>query len=233
MIGVLSDAHGNRPAFELSVIILRRYGAKRFIYLGDAVGYIPTPDVILAIHDLGEEIICIRGNHEGILLRGVFDPFREAVYQHAKTKSKMNAASIDFIKRWPSQLTVEFEAGNAMFVHGSPQDPSCGYVYEDTDLSAFEAKETFVFMGHTHRPFIRNESGTTYVNVGSCGLPRDHGTLGSVGLFDEQTGMVRILRFDIRRQIEQTLASINGLHPSVLAMHLRQPQSYEGELIED
>lgn len=233
MIGVLSDAHGNRPAFDLSIDVLRRYGANSFIFLGDAVGYIPPPNVISAIQDLGEEIICIRGNHEDILIKGLFDPSCEPIYQHAKTKREMNTASIDFIEQWPSQLIIEFEAGKVMFVHGSPQDPTYGYVYPDTDISAIEVKETFVFMGHTHRPFMRNESGTTYVNVGSCGLPRDRGALGSAGLFDEHTGVVQILRFDIRKQIEQALASVNAVHPSVLAMYQRQPQSQNKELNED
>jgi len=45
MIGILSDAHGNRPAFDLAISVLQGYGAKIFYFLGDAVGYLPTTDV--------------------------------------------------------------------------------------------------------------------------------------------------------------------------------------------
>lgn len=231
MIGILSDAHGNRPAFDLSIKLLRRHGAERFIFLGDAVGYIPMPDVISSIRDLGEEIICVRGNHEDTLLGGVFDPTRDAVYQHAIIKSQMTVENIDFIIGWPTQLNIKFEAGKVMLIHGSPKDHLRGYLYPDTDLSIFKVEETFVFMGHTHRPFIRNESRTTYVNVGSCGLPRDNGVLGSVVLFDELTGAVRILRFDIRKQIDQVSEMVGcPFHPSVRAIFQRQEQLYEGEL---
>lgn len=230
MIGILSDAHGNRPAFDLCIELLRHYGAEMFIFLGDAVGYIPIPDVISAIRELDKEIICVRGNHEDTLLTGVFNPAKEAVYQHAITKSKMTADCIDFIKAWPSQLKIEFKAGASILIHGSPEDHLHGYIYPNTDLSKFEVEQKFVFMGHTHRPFIKNGPDTTYVNVGSCGLPRDIGILGSAALFNEQTGAVRILRFDIRKQIELATAGW-PVHESVLALCQRQAPSYEGELV--
>lgn len=232
MIGVLSDAHGNRPAFDLSINILRRYGAVRFIFLGDAIGYLPTPVVVSAIQELGASISCIRGNHEDILLKEAFDPYREAAYQHKATKGKMNANSLEFVIAWPTQLSLEFMAGNALFVHGSPQDPTYGYVYPDTDLGAFPVKEPFVFMGNTHRPFIRLHKGTTFINVGSCGMPRDHGALASIVLFNDQTGHIRILRFDIRREIQEALGAIEQVHPSVHNLFYRRTQEFEGEIVD-
>lgn len=233
MIGVLSDAHGNRPAFDLAINILRRYEAERFIFLGDAVGYIPTPAVVSAIQELGAAISCIRGNHEDILIKEAFDPSREAVYQHETTKRKMNINSLDFVIAWPTQLSLEFEAGNALFVHGSPQKPTYGYVYPDTDLGAFPVKEQFVFMGNTHRPFIRQHERTTFINVGSCSMPRDHGALGSAALFDEQTGHIRILRFDIQQEIQKALEAIGQVHPSVNNLFNRRTQEVEGEIVDN
>lgn len=233
MIGVLSDAHGNRSAFDLSIGILRRYGAEKFIFLGDAIGYLPTLGVISAIQELGAAISCIRGNHEDILIKETFDPYREAVYQHKTTKGKMNVDTLDFVITWPKQLSLEFKVGNALFVHGSSQDPTYGYVYPDTDLDAFPVKEPFVFMGNTHRPFIRRHKGTTFINVGSCGMPRDHGALGSVVLFNDQTGQIRILRFGIHREIQETLETLGQVHPSVNNLFNRRTQEFEGEIVDN
>lgn len=233
MIGILSDAHGNRPAFDLSIDILRRYGAARFIFLGDAVGYIPTSEVVSAIEELGVAISCVRGNHEDILVKGAFDPFRDEVYQHKIIKEKMNFNSLDFVMTWPTQLSLEFKAGTALFVHGSPQNPTSGYVYQDTDLDSFPAKEPFVFMGNTHRPFVRRHKGTTFINVGSCGMPRDHGALGSMVLFNDQTGHLRILRFDIQRKIQEALETMGQVHQSVNNLFNRITAEFEGELVDN
>jgi len=232
MIGILSDAHGNFPAFDKAINILRREGATRFVFLGDAIGYLPTPLVLVAIQRLGKDIDCICGNHEDIFLKGIVDSERDLIYQHHGTRHQINQVQLEFIKSWPVRSTKTFDIGSALFVHGSPLKPIYGYVYPNTDLADFEVEERFVFMGHTHRPFMRQHLGTTFVNVGSCGLPRDYGTLGSVALFDELTGNVRILRFDITQETQMALASIGAVHSSIYSLLARKTEEIIGELIE-
>jgi predicted phosphodiesterase len=197
------------------------------------VGYIPTPDVVNAIFDMGAEIICVRGNHEEMLIRNYFDPALEPVYQLARIRRKMDEERIDFIKGWPVRLSCEFRSGKILFVHGSPLDPLFGYLYPNTDLSLLTVNETFIFMGHTHIPFIRRHKETTYINVGSCGLPRDHGGVGSVALFDEKTGQVNILRFDILEETQRVFQNETPIHPSVHSLLLRKADTLEGEIIGD
>lgn len=231
MIGILSDAHGNQPAFARAVSILRDCGADRFLFLGDALGYLASTAVLASIRELGNSIRCIRGNHEDMLLHGVVDQKRDEVYRHSTIRSMMSSADWDMIAAWPPSLRVDTEAGAALFVHGSPSDNTNGYVYPDSDLDAFAVAEHFVFMGHTHRPFVRTLGHTIFVNVGSCGLPRDHGALGSAGLLDDRTGKVRLVRFPITDETRQALEAASGAHESVLALASRRPQTYEGELI--
>jgi predicted phosphodiesterase len=231
MIGILSDAHGNQPAFELAINQLKSFGANRFIFLGDALGYLPTPAVLDSINNLGNDIQCIRGNHENMMLKCDDNSENEPIYQHAATKRLMNKGHIATIQNWATELFMNFPSGNSIFLHGSPLNPIYGYVYPDTDLAQFHVEEKFVFLGHTHHPFIKKISGTTFVNTGSCGLPRDHGTLGSAVLFDEYTGAVRLIRFNIRKSIEQALAMVESVNSSVLKLFRRKSKNYEGELI--
>ncbi len=191
----------------------------------------PTPEVVLAIEELGGAISCIRGNHEDIFTREAFESSREEIYQHKRTKRQMNVKSLEFIMTWPAKLLMEFATGNALFVHGSPEDPTYGYVYPDTDLEAFTVAEPFVFMGHTHRPFIRRHKGSTYVNVGSCSMPRDQGALASVVLFNDQTGQISILRFNIQRETQEALGAIEQVHPSVINLFNRRMDRFEGETV--
>ena len=79
VIGILSDAHGNRPAFDRAIEVLTREGARGFVFLGDAVGYIPTRAVVTSIRALGGAITCVRGNHDETMLSRASDKSRIAV----------------------------------------------------------------------------------------------------------------------------------------------------------
>ncbi len=230
--GIVSDAHGNLECFELALRHLKQLGARQFLFLGDAVGYLPGATVVRAI--LAGHIETIRGNHEDMLFDGAVEPRRDAIYRLAATRLAMTEAELATIASWPSHRGWQADCGPVLAVHGSPADPTNGYVYPDGDLSTFDVAEgTTVFMGHTHRPFIRSSRGVRYVNVGSCGLPRDAGGLGCAALFDDETGSVRLIRFDIRETTYAALARVGPVHESVLAIFSRPvPIGLVGELHE-
>ncbi len=231
MIGILSDAHGNGPAFSLAIDILRKCGADRFVFLGDAVGYIPSGSVVESIQELGNSIECIRGNHEEIMLGGNFDSAREPIYQHEKTLASLTESQLALVDKWPAQLVREFAAGSALFVHGSPLDPTCDYVYPDTDLSMFDVSHDFVFMGHSHYPFVRRQGRTCYVNVGSCGMPRDDGRFGAAATFEPESGKICLIRFDIREATKEAFESPQSIHGSVKAVYERRSDVPFGEMV--
>jgi len=232
-IGLLSDAHGNLEAFEKGLQVLGRLGAAQTYFLGDAVGYLPGAEVASRIVELG--LPAVLGNHEAMLLDPAGGGGREAVYQLARTAAAMPAAVRQAIARWPQGRELQLACGRVVLVHGSPADPLWGYVYPDSDLAALAADPAlagaFVFMGNTHRPFVRRFGGAVFVNVGSCGLPRDVGRLGSCALLDDQTGEVRIVRFDIRRETAAALRRCGPVHARVHETLRRQETEVVGELV--
>lgn len=221
ILGLLSDAHGNREAFEQGVSVLRTEGAQVIYFLGDAVGYLPGDGVVEAIRE--GRVVAIRGNHDAMLLSGELDPEREAIFRLGETASLMSAVNRTFIEAWPDHLDLESESGGLLLVHGSPRQPLDGYVYPDTDLRPFgDVGKRAVFMGQTHRPFVRDSGDTVFVNVGSCGLPRDCGDLGAACLFNDVTGAARIVRFDIRTATRAALRRCGPVAPEVLAVFARR-----------
>ncbi len=218
MIGILSDAHGHAAAFDRALEVLRAEGAEAFVFLGDAVGYIPSADVLNAVRDLGDSVTCVMGNHDEMVLSGAVDHEREPLYQHVAARATLTEADRETMAGWPVRRTMTCRGGEVLFVHGSPVDPLTGYVYEDTELAPFAGSAQFVFLGHTHRPFVRRFGPTLFVNVGSCGLPRDERALGAAALFDEDRGTVRLVRFDLRALNASLLAATFTLHPAVRAL---------------
>ena len=117
-------------------------------------------------------------------------------------------------------------------VHGSPNDYTYGRVYPDSDLSIFDCNQyNYIFMGNTHRPFIRNHNNVNFINVGSCGLPRDHGHYGSAAIFDPNLGKCEIIRFDIQTIITEIEAKYPDIHQSVKNLFKRKSDSIYGDLV--
>lgn len=221
--GVLSDAHGNVEAFRLAVSLLRRRGTKKFLFLGDSVGYLPGAAVVDELMT-SDEFLPIAGNHEVMLLDGNIPPEQDAVYRLTETRAAMDSRHLDFIRSWPRRRHLKLECGDLLLVHGSPSDETFGYVYPQTGLSQFDvAAGTAVMMGHTHHPFIRKNGATLFVNVGSCGLPRDCGNMGAACLFDATTGEAEILRFNIEAATQSAILRCGPVHPSVRELFQRRP----------
>ncbi len=228
ILGLVSDAHGNREALVVALDVLARHGAEAVLYLGDAVGYLPGGDVIAEVTRRG--IPAVLGNHEAMLVGGTVPPDRERIYRLDETRRLLSPAERAAIEGWPERRVRDAPCGRLAMFHGSPDDPVYGYLYPDTELTRHETEPATVFVGATHRPFVRTVGATTYVNVGSCGLPRDRGDLGAACLFDDATGAATILRFDITAATEEALERCGPVAPEVNEVLARRGD-YEGELV--
>lgn len=226
-IGFISDAHGHYMAFNRGLSILHELGAEAIYFLGDAIGYLPGIEVLKILRE--QKIPCIRGNHEDMLLSGSIVDEHEAIYRHREVAAMMPEELSRFVEKWPESVRVAEACGDLLVVHGSPIDPMHGYVYPDSALSDFDVGgASFVFMGNTHRPFIRDCNGTTFVNVGSCGMCRDCGSLGAVCLLDSESSEATIFRYDISDLNEQLPAMYSNLSPALIDLFARQEKDVFG-----
>jgi len=202
MIGFLSDAHGHVGAFEKALSVLRGHGASDIYFLGDAVGYLPSGDVVEILRR--ERIPCVRGNHD-----------------EKQTE-------------WPVERVIERAGGSFHLVHGSPREPLNEYVYPDTPLEELvrHSKASSAVMGHTHLPFIRSYGGVTFVNTGSCGLPRDDARFGSVALFNpDESGFWRILRFNIEAESHRMMDTESISDPMREFFRSRRSEQILGDVV--
>jgi predicted phosphodiesterase len=139
------------------------------------------------------------------------------VYQLEAERSRLSPQTLDVLERLLPFREIVLEERRLLLVHGAPWDPLGGYVFPDTDLAPLAALPyDFIFMGHTHRPFVRTEAGTCVVNVGSCGLPRDIGSSSCFAVYDGGTGQVELIRPALDTELVRR--TYPRAHPAVLAV---------------
>lgn len=218
-IGCLSDSHGNLYALEKALQLIERYNVDMILHLGDALHYIPGLQCFRLLSE--KSIPTLKGNHEDMLVRSSVEPSRDDIYKSSLTLSECSTIEREAIQRLPLQMELD----SCCFFHAGPNDPLNEYIYPDSDLSIYlpslPVGAKMCVTGHTHRPFIREYAGVVFVNVGSCGLPRDHGRFGSFAVIDTSSLMACIYRFDITTETERSVMEFGPVHSSVIALSKR------------
>jgi diadenosine tetraphosphatase ApaH/serine/threonine PP2A family protein phosphatase len=148
-IALLSDVHGNLPAFEAVLADVDGAEADEVWCLGDLVGYGAQPDACVELARSRCDL-CLAGNHD-LVVTGEIDiaDFSSSAAAAALwTREHIGAAALDFLRSLRPQ-----EEGRAIgLYHASPRDPIWEYV-----LSTWQADECMDLMeprvsavGHSH-----------------------------------------------------------------------------------
>jgi diadenosine tetraphosphatase ApaH/serine/threonine PP2A family protein phosphatase len=191
-IAMLSDVHGNRPAFEAVLAAVDGARVEEIWCLGDLVGYGAQPDECVALARERCDV-CLAGNHDLVVTGDI--PLGDFSYSAAEaarwTQETISEESLAFL-RGLEPADPKREVG---LYHGSPRDPVWEYV-----LSSWQADECLDLadarvcaVGHSHVAlwFHRDPDGKVdgaqaaadaerdlsvgewLVNPGGVGQPRD------------------------------------------------------------
>jgi len=192
-VAVLSDVHGNLPAFQAVLDDIRKAGVDARWCLGDLVGYGAQPDECVA---LAAETcdLCLIGNHDLVVLGKIdVESFSSNAAEAALwTRERITSDSVAYL----SALRPEDENHEVGLYHASPRDPIWEYVLSTTQAGACmdQMKVRIGAVGHSHVAlWFRRDSdpgsvagdtaphgteldlseGDWIVNPGSVGQPRD------------------------------------------------------------
>lgn len=203
-IAILSDAHGNLLFFKKCMEDIESKNVDRIIALGDYFGYMLEGQAVFDIL-VKHKAMLLKGNHEAMLTGELFcDPKKDMFYKLGLTKNTLSNDYLCIIRNLPEKYELNYDKKRMLFVHGCPNAPLQGYLYEDDTEKFFMQDVTgynYIFMGHTHRPYIKMNKNVTFVNVGSCGLPRDCGLSPSFCIFDTLSGNISIVRININKEL--------------------------------
>ena len=173
-IALLSDVHGNLPAFEAVLADVETQSADEIWCLGDLVGYGAQPDGCVELARARCEL-SLAGNHD-LVVTGeipISDFSRSAAEAARWTQDNIATETLDYLK---ALKPADTEREPALY-HASPRDPVWEYV-----LSSWQADECMDLMdarvaavGHSHVAlwFQRDEEGKVAGSAAEAGLERD------------------------------------------------------------
>jgi predicted phosphodiesterase len=225
-IAILSDVHGNLPAFRAALEDVDACEPDAIWFLGDLVGYGAQPDECV---ELAAERcdLCLAGNHD----LGVLDQIDIAEFSPAA------AAAALWTRERAAEATMEFlgslepqRAGEAIgLYHASPRDPVWEYVLttSQAEMCMDRMDDRVGAIGHSHVAlrFTRTDGnvdgeampagsqrdlseGEWLVNPGSVGQPRDGDPRASWLLLDLDTWTAEWRRIDY--PIEEAAGAIEA-----------------------
>ena len=241
-IALLSDVHGNLPAFEAVLGDVEEQRVEEIWCLGDLVGYGAEPDGCVQLaRDRCD--LSLAGNHDLVVTGEIpISDFSASAAAAARwTQETISSETLGYLK---GLVPSDPERDPALY-HASPRDPVWEYV-----LSTWQADECFEIMsarvaavGHSHVAlwFRRDEqgqvggstaeagteldlsSGRWLLNPGGVGQPRDGDPRAAWLLLDTSTWTAEWRR--VEYPIDEAARAIEdaGL-PRVLAERLYSGQ---------
>lgn len=195
---VISDIHGNMQALDAVMSIAH----DEVICLGDIVDYGPSPGECIDLLDK-QGIPTIMGNHDNAVAFRMecgcgYEYKHLSVSTREYTWNVLNERQLGFLKKLPFSLERVENGRKLYFTHGSPLS-FYDYIKPDTPEEVIRGyinglDADFIFVGHSHTPFVRKIGDVTLVNPGSVGQPRDEDNRASCAVFDTDTLRTEIIR---------------------------------------
>jgi putative phosphoesterase len=215
---LLADVHGNWAALEA---IRERFDA--CLFLGDLVDYGPDPGP--CVEWVRRNVrVGVRGNHDhgvaqNVEVQGVGGFRFLTAVTRPPTVAALTSDQRRFLADLPTSRMLTLDGKRFLLVHATPRDPLDEYAPADP---AFWAPRLaglavdFVCVGHTHQPYVLPVNGTTVVNPGSVGLPRDGDPRVSYAVIED--GVVRLKRTEY--PVERTVRAVqtSNLDPTAKRM---------------
>ena len=234
-VGILSDIHGNLEALERVLEACDERDLEEIICLGDVVGYGADPGACIDLI-FDRAVFTVAGNHDwaasGRIDTENFNTMATAAIDWSRTV--LSEAQIRFLDALP----LEQKRGEALFVHGSPHEPSAfHYIFSasEAESAVTLSSSALTFVGHSHRAFVYAESVgelivcegdacvpsgvRALINVGSVGQPRDGDPRAAFCVWDSEAGDLELVRVSYDVGVTQGKILNHGL-PEFLAHRL-------------
>lgn len=176
-IALISDIHGNMPAFEATLADISRRGIQRIFCLGDLVGKGPHSERVV---DICREVCekTIKGNWDDFITDETDNP---TLQWHQR---RLGAERLEYLRNLPTTIEVVMSGKRVRLFHASQNGVYHRVHMYDTPDRHAEMFANTVFTGDTdaphvvgygdiHSAYVKSFGNKILFNVGSVGNPLD------------------------------------------------------------
>lgn len=218
-IAFLGDVHANLEALSACLADAEGRGARRFVFLGDLVGYGADPRAVVErVMELAADgALAVLGNHELAVTRGTRSGMSDDARASIEwTRSVLGAEHLAFLASLPAAV----EDGGRLYVHANAWDPE-GWEYVHGETEAERSMRAtpcrITVCGHVHRPALYQMGAEESARArlfrpvpgvaiplggarrwlaipGSAGQPRDGDPAACYAILDEASGAMTFRR---------------------------------------
>ncbi len=198
---LISDIHANWLALEA---VLAAAGAvDRVVCAGDLVNYGPHPvPCVEWMRRHSDNLWIVQGNHDRALgMAGdpqCSKPFRKMAAEGERfTALQLDREQKKYLLDLPGLVEQTVDGSRVTICHAVPSMTPYAYVAANAVARwRFEVAHAqhpeFLIVGHTHKAFVAKVDGTTIINPGSVGQPKDGDSRASYAIWDN--GKVELRR---------------------------------------
>lgn len=226
-IAIFGDIHGNIEALKVAYDEALRIKVDRIYHLGDVGGYAPfVNEVVDFLIEHG--IDGVQGNYDEAVANDrehcgckYEDPVQAEMTQLSFEWTKKHAAqkSKEYMKKLPNEISFTSDGKRIKLFHATPHKNNL-YWYADRPEKFFQemaekADADILVYGHTHKPYMKNIGGKTFINAGSVGKPKDGDPRACVAFIEITSKTIQSDFIRVRYDVEKVAAKIvsSGLPP--------------------
>jgi protein phosphatase len=232
-IAIISDIHGNIPAFEVVLKDIKKRGIKRIFCLGDLVGKGPDSSKVT---DICREIceVVLLGNWDYFMAEGEDFPLFHWY------RRQIGKERLEYLRNLPPVFNCQISGRKVRLYHASHIGVAHRVHMHDTEekhLAMFNNTKftgdgftpDTVGYGDIHKTFLKNIKGKVLFNTGSVGNPLDEPTAAYViiegNYGNEKPGYFSIQTIRLPYDIELAIKQARAAHMPEMELAL-----YEEEL---
>jgi len=224
-IGIVTDIHNNLIALNTVLEYFAQQNCDKVVCCGDIIGIGPYPEETVQRVMMVENLIAVRGNHEGYLIDGMPTEFpneehmdyRETLH-HKWEHDRLSESSIAFLKALPKQTKISVGKYDLTVMHYCMNDEG-HYVnfipnpseHDVVNMMA-DIHSDIIIVGHDHGRSICNTDNKWYVNVGSLGCPGRDGNIARAGILTIENDNVDIEQVELTYDVNIVIQKIDELN---------------------
>ena len=210
---ILSDIHANWHALKA---ILSDESYEYLIFLGDTVDFGPNPRECtrFLMKSAYRQFRGVRGDHDHAMAYGSKCLCSNELKKLSRKTREwgeglLDSEEIGFFRTLPesdrfiieglSFFITHCNANDGMYFHAEPDDISI----PEHNRTNSRLHHDFVITGHSHKPFLKKVGGTTYLNPGSVGQPRDFNPRASYAVIENGEATIKRTNYDIEKTVKE------------------------------